>query len=1623
MSTDACTLCNQSHGPEDQCDGGNSIIPDFQHYSWGIITTPTLRSYSIGINREISLFTCLTCESAYTTENVSTHLRHHNIRFTAELKREIEQIGACASLEAVYPSWAVEGLPEPRPQIAGILLKKDLSGCPTCTYTAVHDKVMNHMKKKNHGTGKPLEGMFAQVLNNGATKTNIRVTPRLEPERRSQGPVPEFFAEFKKFDWRAHRRTELPNARLISPWLMRTRWHEQILPYRSHSAELLQRVAMPSSNEQLPRGLHEAVIKYFQDATKKLDHTNELVLQLLNSRNPDKDGVNNTPLHAHHQKDKTLKTYATVTTHLLAALLRPSTHYTFPSSADLTTALAAFMAVRENTDVQPALHSVLMALWKTNWPSDREQHFPDPTMSFLMLFSLKEGGEFAQPKETTGPLSKLCWAIQLAMVHEIHRLVESAEAPTQMDAWEMVAPFVVEKKMTTFHSLMSLQHYATTLVFQSIALPRIWWLDRDKWQEMLYDGHKITLTQLGEIFDALEKKIIDLWENEVLLGLGLHVKYDDLADDLSQTRNGYSFLDNPSNPFAALDQAFPNAILENPDLLAKFITVDADGNQHANVLLCRKWLMSLAQLEGLLMLAIEMISGAPPRSTELVSMLARNTETRTSNLRALGHFVAIIRQYDKTSNHYQRDRLIPHALSAVNADILIQLHTFARPWARYLAKFVFPNNPTVIAQYGEMLFMDFGKEFTSDKLSSLMAQWSGKTLGWEMTTNPFRHINIAFRRKLCVGPDSIEAIEGDATSTINALQAGHSPVTEDTVYGLSPEALFGASEDVLYLYLKTSRNWQKVVRVVPGGLALPFKDATREKFDSLVIQGIIKTKSSAVGPVSNVPIDATFEQMFGDFQQKSTKRDAMIVAQLDQALQAMADLRAEVDSLRRDIRGGAPPAAAAPLRQLTVTAALELEQPCTELHITSPAPDTEQSRAELHIASPVRPAPVPASQSQRKDLHIANPVRPAPVPASQSQRKDLLVCLKRLYGAQADWRDPQQYNAVKEVLALRRDIIVASKTGAGKTPVAILPTMVEQGYTVIVLPLLALMEDWIRRLDKFNIGYERFLGAKGPETLSGQHNLILVSSDIAKTDRWRKAITQLHNGPKPVLRIIVDEVGYYVFDNGFREDAFIHPFRLRQFPCQLVLMSATISPAAEKYLIEQFMLANVLRFSTTCYRSEIHWEIWPKCQKFQEQVDAAKDIIKTTLGTKSKWKPHHRFLVFVLSHKEGKAVAKDLKLPFYHAHSDDHPISDEARQKIYHDWLEGVTLGIVATTALGAGNDYPHVMFTIHIGAPWNLATFVQQGGRAGRDGHHAINWVIPHKSARLVKKVDPKYGDMLGAQAMQDIIYHNATKPYPESCIIYAVTAFLDGKGKTCRALNHQLLCQGCSKQSDNRLAELVPSQTKSNHLPKNQPLPWNRPTDLKRKLTDAFGVVAQEAHKRQRALIEKKYDKLQVFRDLFDLVGQTCGYCFAHGVQLPEADHKWKDCPNIDGTPHHRKIRDFQYAIHYDKEKGKNLPCFHCHIASMGRNTLHPEFATGEVTCTHLNLTIPLAYAIYANPELHHHAKAYFNPRANHKDWNSIQQYAEWFSTPHPEFGWQSMALLKWASEYFIEGDSHDT
>jgi superfamily II DNA helicase RecQ len=354
------------------------------------------------------------------------------------------------------------------------------------------------------------------------------------------------------------------------------------------------------------------------------------------------------------------------------------------------------------------------------------------------------------------------------------------------------------------------------------------------------------------------------------------------------------------------------------------------------------------------------------------------------------------------------------------------------------------------------------------------------------------------------------------------------------------------------------------------------------------------------------------------------------------------------------------------------------------------------------IVSVISPPPsaLPASSSFLQAPNQVKEITQVPAPSKLS----MLQCLRKLYGPNAMWRCVEQRNAVNALLSLSSDVILAMRTGIGKTAIGILPSMTEHGCTVIIVPLIALMEDWISRLGGLKLPFEHF--TPQTTTLRGHANLILVSSDMAKTNRWRECLIDLNNR-KPVIRQIVDESHYYFTDADFRSDALDNAYALRYLPTQMVVMSGTLPLRAEQFLTEQFVLTKPVVVRTHSGRPEIEYTRYPArnniaglIAEFQkqwtvEQVGISSDDDE---DDNSGWTTKDRYLIYVSYVEDGFKVAEALGLEFYHAASPMHPITKEERQAIYNRWVEGQHIGLVATHALAAGNDYAHVRLTAHLG-------------------------------------------------------------------------------------------------------------------------------------------------------------------------------------------------------------------------------------------------------------------------------------------------------------------------------------
>ncbi|KAI6096772.1 hypothetical protein F5141DRAFT_1067498 [Pisolithus sp. B1] len=620
------------------------------------------------------------------------------------------------------------------------------------------------------------------------------------------------------------------DGRLITPWLLTTRWNEWAKWLKKPTEELRALVALPRSStaeEEHYKMLPECIQLYFEEALALIDTTDELVLQRLNSPDPAKEGISNTPFHR-HMHDSSMKKYVHPIICFFTMLLRDLWY--FPDANMEITRLDDMLqegSLNQSQLVQH-IHSILLKVWTTPWSKNKFHIVPDPTESCLALLTLNHDGSFKAPKDVTTLIAKFEYCMRLTFLKEIRARASSDPEVDEADACDSLQPWFTEKNYSTFARLRSLQHRASAIAYSTMSLPRIWWTDSQSWSSLTYRGNPIAFSDICLIFRDVEEKMVDIWENKVLRGLKIRVDYECILDDPSEKSVGYSFMFDPRNSCFQDRARLVRAVVNGQGGFSRFL-LRQEEELVWNRAALRGWLQDYAEMQKLLLMRAEMLSGAPSRGSELTAMIYRNTQARdTRNLMVFGKHLTLLGQYSKTTALTGRDKLIPHSLDALTSDLLIQDLALARPFAEIAAKICFGNNEEVTRLYRNHLFVNFNKAFTSDDLSAVMAKHSLPRVQFALTINPWRHIQTAWKRKFKCAMEDV--VEMDMEDDIDSLQAGHTRATENRVYGLSTDSLAAAAEDVLPLFLQASTGWQERCQVMPGGSGLPYQQARSHLF-------------------------------------------------------------------------------------------------------------------------------------------------------------------------------------------------------------------------------------------------------------------------------------------------------------------------------------------------------------------------------------------------------------------------------------------------------------------------------------------------------------------------------------------------------------------------------------------------------------------------------------------------------------------------------------------------------------------------------------------------------------------------------------------------------------------------
>lgn len=355
--------------------------------------------------------------------------------------------------------------------------------------------------------------------------------------------------------------------------------------------------------------------------------------------------------------------------------------------------------------------------------------------------------------------------------------------------------------------------------------------------------------------------------------------------------------------------------------------------------------------------------------------------------------------------------------------------------------------------------------------------------------------------------------------------------------------------------------------------------------------------------------------------------------------------------------------------------------------------------------------------------------------------------LKGMYGPETTWRSLQQYEGVFELFQLQRDVVLALGCNSGKTAIAVLPSLVENGITVIVIPLLSLLTDWKRRLGRLGIPFLHF-NRKVSVTNLGSTNLILATSDAVRTRAWDKYIIALTQ-QKPLLRMIFDEAHSYFTDLAFRPGAMADPYMVRTTPFQVVLCTGSLPPLVTPFLSRQFALESpvVMRSSAVS-----PWIVFIRHKPLSGVSKKGEAILNYINSWEGRYGSNEdRYIVFVQYKKDGEDLVKlfashHIQAHFYHASrkSKTQTEGPEHFAMMLEDWITGSSSSIIiATNALSAGFDSDQVRMVFFINMSSDFVTFYQQSHRTSRDNFIGFSILLPNTSLPELKEPDPDHREL----------------------------------------------------------------------------------------------------------------------------------------------------------------------------------------------------------------------------------------------------------------------------------------
>ncbi len=359
---------------------------------------------------------------------------------------------------------------------------------------------------------------------------------------------------------------------------------------------------------------------------------------------------------------------------------------------------------------------------------------------------------------------------------------------------------------------------------------------------------------------------------------------------------------------------------------------------------------------------------------------------------------------------------------------------------------------------------------------------------------------------------------------------------------------------------------------------------------------------------------------------------------------------------------------------------------------------------------------------------------------------DPAALLKKHFGHD-QFRPGQQQ--VIETLLEGRSALAIFPTGGGKSLCYQLPALALDGITLVVSPLIALMKDQVETLQSLDIAAVRLDStleySEVKEIYSqmeqGTLKLVYVAPERLGNEGFLRRLRRCR-----ISMLAVDEAHCISeWGHNFRPDYLKLAELAEELQVERVLaLTATATPAVAENIRDRFQIDPSDHVQTPFHRSNLTFSVVP-CEA---------EVKKDKLAEQIQNLPPGATVVYVTLQRTAEEVAGHLKRCGLDARAYHAGMRDDHRSELQDEFMAGQVQIVVATIAFGMGIDKSDIRYVYHYNLPKSLENYVQESGRAGRDGEPAACQILASRSDLVVLE-NFVYGDTPSRSAIKSLVEH----------------------------------------------------------------------------------------------------------------------------------------------------------------------------------------------------------------------------------------------------------------------------